>query len=248
MSCHAGIITVADGADRRGPSATSRSRSVLFDLAADGSSACRSSPAHFVIKSFPLLLLRFSDRAREKPNVDSLERFPAAPPSTGANPENRQRAALAVADHRAPSAPHEEHASSQSQSGPRSKTSSLENPLPSPRCPEVGSHEAPPDPQSDTFFASPASTFASTHPGPGESEQVNRVVVRGQGAVQHPTASNKQPASPSPPLPLPLPPPPPPPPSAHTAMEGQRSPSPHFSPQRLSDKPPVAANHEETNR
>lgn len=249
MSCHAGIITVADGGTGE----------ALLPRVAHPAAACyltelqlvvragRSSPARSVIKSFPLLLLRFSDRVREKPNVDSLERYPAAPPSTGANPESRQRAAPAVADHRAPSASHEEHGGSQSQPGPRGRTSAAEKPPPPPRCPEVDSHESPPGPRSEAFFASPGSAFASAHPGQGESEQVSRAVVRGdggQGAVQHPSASNRQPASPSsPPLP-----PPPPPPSSHTAMEGQRSPSPHFSPQRLSDKPPVATSHEESNR
>lgn len=251
MSCHAGIITVADGGTGEAllpRVAHAQSRSVLFDGAADGSSAGRSSPARFVIKSFPLLLLRFSDRVREKPNVDSLERDPAPPPSAGANPESRQRAAPAVADHRAQSASHEEHGSSQSQPGPRSKTSAAEKTPPPPRCPEVDSHESPPGPWTEAFFASPGSAFASAHPGQGESEQVGRAVARGdggQGAVQHPSASNRQPASPTPP-PRPLP--PPPPLSSHTAMEGQRSPSPHFSPQRLSDKPPIATNHEESNR
>lgn len=212
--------------------------------------ARRSEPEYFQTESKPAERLvtatRFSDRVREKPNVDSPERYPPAPPSTGANPESRQRAAPAVANHRAPSVSHEEQAGSQSQSqsGPRSKTSAPEKPPPPPSCPEVDSHESPSGRQSETFFASAGSAFASAHPG--QSEQVNRAAVRedgGQGAVQHPSASSRQPASLSPPLP----PPPPAPASSYTAMEGQRSPSPHFSPQRLSDEPPFAAKHEESN-
>ncbi|KAG7326429.1 hypothetical protein KOW79_009830 [Hemibagrus wyckioides] len=49
---------------------------------------------------------------------------------------------------------------------------------------------------------------------------------------------------------IPLPPPPPPPlePPAHLTppgMEGQRSPSPHFAPQRLTDKPPVSVSQQD---
>ncbi|XP_027002333.2 protein Shroom2 isoform X3 [Tachysurus fulvidraco] len=47
---------------------------------------------------------------------------------------------------------------------------------------------------------------------------------------------------------LPLPPPPPPEPPAHLtppSMEGQRSPSPHFAPQRLTDKPPVSVSQQD---
>lgn len=47
---------------------------------------------------------------------------------------------------------------------------------------------------------------------------------------------------------LPLPPPPLPEPPAHLtppSMEGQRSPSPHFAPQRLTDKPPVSVSKQD---
>ncbi|MCI4375566.1 hypothetical protein PGIGA_G00111030 [Pangasianodon gigas] len=51
------------------------------------------------------------------------------------------------------------------------------------------------------------------------------------------------------PLPSPPPPPPPPPePPAHLtppSMERQRSPSPHFAPQRLTDKPPVSVSQQD---
>ncbi|XP_053354412.1 protein Shroom2 isoform X1 [Clarias gariepinus] len=50
-------------------------------------------------------------------------------------------------------------------------------------------------------------------------------------------------------IPLSPPPPPPPPePPAHLtppSMEGQRSPSPHFAPQRLTDKPPVSVSQQD---
>lgn len=192
------------------------------------------------------MFLRFSDRAlgdckvREKPVV--FEHYPAPPPMTGANSESRQRAAPAAANHRPSSTSHEDHGHAEPQSGPRNKPSAPEKPPP-PRCPEVDSHESLAGSQSEAFThcsanISPNSAFVPTHPAKGESEQAKRAVVRGdrgQGAAQHPSTSNRQPAS-SPPA------------SSHTAMAGQRSPSPQFSPQRLADKPPVATDNEESNR
>lgn len=199
------------------------------------------------------MFLRFSDRGtgdckvREKPV--EFEHYSAPPPMTGANPESRQRAAPATVNHRPTSISHsltesDDHGHIEPPSGPRSKPSALEKPPP-PRCPEVDSHESFTSSQSEVFThcspnIDPNSAFVSTQSAKGESEQGKGLVDKGQGAVQHLSTSNPQPAS------SPLA-------SSHRAsglatMEGQRSPSPQFSPQRLSDKPPVTLEDEDSKR
>lgn len=168
---------------------------------------------------------------------------------TGANPENRDRPAPATFNHRPTSISHsvtesDDHRHTEPPSGPRSKPSGPEKPPP-PRCPEVDSHESSTGSQSEAFtHCSPNidldSTSVPTHSAKRESEQGKGLVDKGQGAGQHPPASNPQPASSS------LA-------SSHraagrAAMEEQRSPSPQFSPQRLSDKPPASLEDEDSNR
>ncbi|TKS74858.1 Protein Shroom2 [Collichthys lucidus] len=204
----------------------------------------------------------FSDRGpgdckvREKPVVE-FERYsaPTPPPITGANPDSsRHRAAAATVNHRptsvsrslteSPLPQPEDHGFAEPPPNPRRKTSALEKPPP-PRCPEVDSHETFTGSQSEIFThcspnADPNSAFVPTHSAKGDSEQGKGLVDKGQGAVHHLSTSNPQPAS-SPPAPTHRP-------SGLTTMEGQRSPSPQFSPQRLSDKPPVSLQDEATNR
>ncbi|KAE8294467.1 Protein Shroom2 Protein Apxl [Larimichthys crocea] len=204
----------------------------------------------------------FSDRGpgdckvREKPVVE-FERYsaPTPPPITGANPDSsRHRAAAATVNHRPTSASRsltesplpqpEDHGLAEPPPNPRRKTSALEKPPP-PRCPEVDSHETFTGSQSEIFThcspnADPNSAFVPTHSAKGDSEQGKGLVDKGQGAVHHLSTSNPQPAS-SPPASTHRP-------SGLATMEGQRSPSPQFSPQRLSDKPPVSLQDEATNR
>ncbi|XP_041861518.1 protein Shroom2 isoform X2 [Melanotaenia boesemani] len=203
---------------------------------------------------------RFSDSApgdckvQEKPA--EFENYPATPtpPMTGANPDCTQRAAPGTVNHRpksfsqsltepSPSQP-VDHNHAELPSGPRWKPSVLEKPPPT-TCWEVNSHESLTSSQREAFgqFSlkiEPNSAFYPTHSGKGDSEQGKGLVEKGQGAVHHLSVSNPQPPS-SPPAssyrPLGL-----------SSMEGQRSPSPQFSPQRLSDRPPVSLQDEESNR
>ncbi|XP_075937624.1 protein Shroom2 [Anarhichas minor] len=152
--------------------------------------------------------------------------YSAPPPPGGTNPDSRLRAG--PVSH-----------------GPTSASHSLsEVVLPPPECPEVDydSHESLAGSQSELL------TRCSPHPDPdpahsakGDSEQGKGLVDKGQGAAHHLSASNPRPAStpPTPPLR---------PPGLVSMMEEQRSPSPHFSPQRLSDKPPVSLQVEDSNR
>lgn len=201
------------------------------------------------------MFLRFSDRGpgdckvREKPVEFEHYSTPPPPPVTGANPDSRHRAAPAIVNHRPKSISHslaesEDHCHTEPPSGPRSKPSVLEKPPP-PRYPEVNSHKSFTGSQSEDFTycshnVDPNPAFLPTHSVEGDSEQGKGLVDKGQGAVQHLSTSNPQPAS-SPPA------------SSHrasglAAMAGHRSPSPQFSPQRLSDKPPVSLEDEDSNR
>lgn len=174
---------------------------------------------------------------------------PPPPPMTGTNPDCRHRAAPAISNHRSTSFSHsltesalphpEDH--SEPPSGPRRKPPALEKPPP-PKCPEVDSHESLTGSQSEIFThcspnADPNSAFVPTHSAKGDSEQGKGLVDKGQGAVHHLSTSNPQPAS-SPPASSHRP-------SRLATMEGQRSPSPQFSPHRLSDKPPVSLQDED---
>uniref|UniRef100_UPI0037E904D4 protein Shroom2 isoform X1 n=2 Tax=Semicossyphus pulcher TaxID=241346 RepID=UPI0037E904D4 len=192
----------------------------------------------------------FSDRGpgdckiREKPV--EFEHYPAPPPPpmTGANPDCRHRAAPAPVNHRPPSISHsltesEDH--TEPPSVPRKKPPALERPPSRPSYPEVKSHESSTGSQSEIFTHCPPNpAFAPTHSAKADSEQGKGLVDKGQGAVHHLSTSNPQPAS-SPPVSSHRPP-------APATMEGQRSPSPQFSPQRLSDKPPVSLQDEDANR
>ncbi|XP_067369750.1 protein Shroom2 isoform X2 [Channa argus] len=185
-------------------------------------------------------------KLREK--LAELEHYPTPPPPsmTGANPDCRPRAASATVNHRQTSASHaltdstflqpEDHIHSELSFGLRKKPSALEK-LPPPE--NVTSS------QSEIFAlcspnTNPNSAFVPTHSAKEDSEQGKELVDKGQGAVHHLSTSNPQPASS--PLASSYR------PSGQGSMEGQRSPSPHFSPQRLSDKPPVALQDEDSNR
>lgn len=192
---------------------------------------------------------RFPDRGssdckvREK-SVE-FERYPRLPPTpmTGANPDSKQRAAPATENHRPTSVSHspkepKDHSQAEPLSGPRRK--SLEKPPP-PRCPEINSHEPFTSSQSEAFsHCSPSvntnPAFVTSHTAEEESEQGKRLVDKGPEAVQHLSTSNPE-LEASPPAS-----------SGPASMEGRRSPSPQFSPQRLSDKPPVFVQDELSNR
>ncbi|XP_035503171.2 protein Shroom2 isoform X3 [Scophthalmus maximus] len=195
-------------------------------------------------------------KVREKP--EEFERYsaPPPPPMTGANPDCRHRAAAAATEnHRPTSVSHSvpepallqpaDHSHNPLPSGPRRKPPAPEKPPP-PRCPEVDSHEFFTSSQSEAFTrcspnADRSSAFVATlNPAKGDSEQSKGLVDKGQGAVHRLSASNPQPAS-SPPAPSCRP-------TALASMEGQRSPSPQFSPQRLSDRPPVSLQDDDSNR
>ncbi|XP_042273622.1 protein Shroom2 isoform X1 [Thunnus maccoyii] len=200
----------------------------------------------------------FSDRGpgdckvREKPVEFERYSAPPPPPMTGTNPDCRHRPAPATVNHRPTSISHslpesalpqpEDHSHTEPPSGPRRKPSVLEKPPP-PRCPD--SHESFASSQSEIFtHRSPNSdsntAFVPTHSPKGDSEHGKGLVDKGQGAVHQLSTSNPQPAS-SPPASSYRP-------SGLATMEGQRSPSPQFSPQRLSDKPPVSLQDEDSNR
>lgn len=193
--------------------------------------------------------LRFPDRGssdckvREK-SVE-FERYSRLPPTpmTGANPDSKQWAAPATENHRPTSVSHspkesKDHSQAEPLSGPRRK--SLEKPPP-PRCPEINSHEPFTSSQSEAFtHCSPSvntnPAFVTSHTAEEESEQGKRLVDKGPEAVQHLSTTNPELES----SPLAS--------SGPACMEGRRSPSPQFSPQRLSDKPPVFVQDELSNR
>lgn len=184
------------------------------------------------------------------------ERYPAPPPPpmTGANPDSRHRAAPTTANHRPSSISYslaesalpqpEELCHTEPPPGPSKKLFALEKPPP-PRFPKVDSHESLSGSQSMVFThcspnADPNSAFVPTHSAKGDSERVKGLEDKGQGAVHHLSTSNPQPDF-SPPASSHRP-------SELATMEGQRSPSPQFFPQRLSDKPPASLQDEHSNR
>ncbi|XP_034736645.1 protein Shroom2 isoform X2 [Etheostoma cragini] len=203
----------------------------------------------------------FSDRGpgdckvREKPvEFEHFSAPPTPPMHPGTNPDCRHRAAPTIVNHRPTSISHSLPESGLPQpeershtelplSGQRRKPSALEKPPP-PKCPEVDSHESFAGSQSEIFThcsptTDPNSAFVPTHSAKGDSEQGKGLVDKGQGALHHLSASNPQPAS-SPPASSFRP-------SGLATMEGKRAPSPQFSPQRLSDKPPVSLQDEDSN-
>ncbi|XP_034533492.1 protein Shroom2 isoform X2 [Notolabrus celidotus] len=193
---------------------------------------------------------RFSDRGpgdcRVREKSVEFEHFqaPPPPPMTGANPDSRHRAAPAPLNHRPSSISHNLTESAPAKyedpTEPRKKPPVLAPQRPS--YPEVKSHESSSGSQSEILtHCPPHAAFAPAHSAKANSEQGKGLVDKGQGAVhQHLSTSNPQPAS-SPPASSHRPPGP-------ATMEGQRSPSPQFSPQRLSDRPPLSLQDEDTNR
>ncbi|MEQ2202718.1 hypothetical protein XENOCAPTIV_013467 [Xenoophorus captivus] len=159
---------------------------------------------------------------------------------TGANPDCRQVSTSAATRNHKSMSPSSspiqpgELSHTEPPSGPGKKPSSSEHP-------EINSQISFTNSQSDVLTQC-SSNFEPnpTSSAKTDSEQGKVLVDKGQGAVHHPSTSNPQPAS-SPPAssygPLGL-----------FSMEGQRSPSPQFSPQRLSDKPPVSLHDDESNR
>ncbi|XP_054458219.1 protein Shroom2 [Anoplopoma fimbria] len=170
---------------------------------------------------------------------------PPPPPPPGANLDSRLRAGPAAVTHRPTSGSHslpestlpplEDRDHSEPPSGPRSW------PSPPPECPEVDSLESLSGSQSEILtHCSPQADPDPAHAAEGDSEQAKGLEDKGQGAAHHLSTSNPQPAS--------TPPSPPHRPPGPVSMEGQRSPSPQFSPQRLSDKPPVSLQDEDSDR
>ncbi|XP_029939261.1 protein Shroom2 isoform X2 [Salarias fasciatus] len=197
----------------------------------------------------------FSDRgpgdckAREKPGEFEYYPAPQHPPMTGANPDGRHRGSPATVSHKPTSTSHSLAESDDSSrpeppTGPRKKPSVLEKP-PRPRCPEAGNtHQLLAGSQSEALVhcsphADHGSSFGPAHSS-GDSQQGKGLVDKGQGAAHHPSRSNPQTAS-SPPASSHRP-------AALASMDGQRSPSPQFSPQRLSDKPPAFLQNEDSKR
>ncbi|XP_030583654.1 protein Shroom2 isoform X1 [Archocentrus centrarchus] len=186
---------------------------------------------------------RFSDSApgdckvRDKPAEFEHYSAPPPPPVTGAIPDCRHRAAPATLNHRPTSISlsltetallqPEDHSQSEP-SGSRRKLPALEKPLPPPRCPEVDSYESTGSQSEALTLSEPSSALDPTHTTKGDSEQ-----GKGQGAGHHyqasPSASSYRP-------------------SGLASMDGHRSPSPQFSPQKLSDRPPVSFQDEDSNR
>ncbi|KAM3620430.1 uncharacterized protein V6R79_023386 [Siganus canaliculatus] len=226
--------------------------------------ARRSEPQYSQVESKPAeppaAATGFSDggsnNCKVRENPVEFEHYPAPPPPpiTGASPDSRQRAAPATVNHRPSSVSHglpesalpqpDDHGNADPSSAPRRKTSAQEK-TPPPRCPESNSHESFTGSQSQVFTlgspsADPNSAFESSHSAKGDSVQGRGLEDKGQGAVHHLSTSNPQPVS-SPLTSSHGP-------SGQAAMERQRSPSPQFSPQRLSDKPPVSLQDEDSDR
>ena len=179
---------------------------------------------------------------REKPAQFENYSAPLAPPMTGANPDctvNHRPTSISRSLTEPASPQLDDHSHTEPPSGLRKKPSALEKPPPT-RCLENDSYESFPSPQSEVFThcsfnVEPSPAFFHTHSVKGDSEQ-----GKGQGAVHHLSKSNPRPAS-SPPASSYKP-------SELSGMEGKRSLSPQFSPQRLSDKPPVSFQDEDLNR
>ncbi|KAM4738993.1 protein Shroom2 isoform 2-T3 [Anableps anableps] len=204
-------------------------------------SKTKSEPAQTLVTD-----IRFSSsspgdcKVGDKPA--EIENYSAPPPPlmTGANPDCRQRStAAATKNHKSkPIFP------SPTEPGERSH---IEPPSGPGRKPSPTKHQEInfTSSQSDILIQcssnfEPNLTFYPTTSAKTDSEQGKGRVDKGQGAVHHPSTSNPQPAS-SPPASSYRP-------SGLFSMEGLRSPSPQFSPQRLSDKPPVSLHEEESNR
>ncbi|XP_056132426.1 protein Shroom2 [Lampris incognitus] len=203
-------------------------------------------------------------RVREKPVEPEHYLAPPLLPVTGPNPECRHRAVPAPVYHRPTSSSHsptdstllhpEEHCHIEPRSDPRRKPPELEKPSP-PKLDNSRRPEITPTPDNSHESFTRSQSEVSTHYSPNRdldpapvpayspkknSEPSKGPVDRGQGAVRQAVTSSSEPASPSlassyrPPVPV--------------TMEEQRPPSPQFSPQKLSDKPPVSLQDEDSNR
>uniref|UniRef100_A0A3P9L6V8 Shroom family member 2 n=1 Tax=Oryzias latipes TaxID=8090 RepID=A0A3P9L6V8_ORYLA len=191
----------------------------------------------------------FSGDGEENPAEFKNDSPPLAPPMTGANLDSRQGAAPAALSHRPTSFSHSATESGPSQSDEHSHTAgrkpSAPETLPPAASPEPASCESLTGSLSEVSFcrsptAQPSSSLHPSHAVRGDSEQGRGLVDKGQGAAHHPSKPSPPPAS-SPPA------------SSYrssglSGMERRRTPSPQFSPQRLSDKPPVPFPQEDSDR
>ncbi|XP_041647155.1 protein Shroom2 isoform X2 [Cheilinus undulatus] len=190
----------------------------------------------------------FSDRGpgdckiREKSAEFELYPAPPPPPMTGANPDCRHRAAPAPVNLRPLSITHSltESAHPQHRDPTELPSGPWKKPPSRPSYQEVKSHESLSGSQSEIFTHCPPNAAPNPASAPANSAKLDS--EQGKGLVDkghHLSTSSPQAAFPPPASSC----------RAVTAtMEGQRSPSPQFSPQRLSDKPPVSLQHEDVNR
>ncbi|XP_046892673.1 protein Shroom2 isoform X2 [Hypomesus transpacificus] len=186
-------------------------------------------------------------RAPERPA--DPDRFPE-PPVTAPSPEHRLSAAPGPGCHRpADSALPGSEPSGEPPAGPRRRAPAPLRPPPPrldrPRCPEsaplLGKSQEALTACSPSRELNPAPVAAAPSPR-SLSEQSRGLPENKRGGDNSVAPSNPQPA-------------PPPPPSlsgpsgqAKPSMDGQRSPSPQFAPQRLTDKPPVSLQDENSTR
>lgn len=197
------------------------------------------------------MFLRFSNsspgdfKVGNKPAEIENYSAPPLPLMTGANPNSRQRStAAATKNHKSVSvspSPTErgEQSHIESPSGPGKKPSPTRRQEVDSQKSFTSSQRDVPTQCSSNFEPNPA--FYPTSSAKTDSDQGKGFADKGQGAVHHPSTSNPPPVSFSPTASSCGP-------SGLFSMEGQRSPSPQFSPQRLSDKPPVSLHEEESNR
>ncbi|XP_014880605.1 protein Shroom2 isoform X1 [Poecilia latipinna] len=157
----------------------------------------------------------------EKPAEIGNDSAPPLALMTGANPDCRQKStAAATKNHKSVSPSPTESSHTQEIHFTDSQSDDI-------------LAQCPSDFEPNLAFCPNSSAKTDSEPGKG-------LVDKEQEAVHHPSTSNPQPAS-SPPASSHRP-------SGLFSMEGQRSPSPQFSPQRLSDKPPVSLHDDESHR
>ncbi|XP_038131737.1 protein Shroom2 isoform X3 [Cyprinodon tularosa] len=173
-------------------------------------------------------------REREKPA--EIENYAAPPPPlmTGANPDCRRRStAAATRNHKSVSV-----SPCPTEPGEHSPT---QPPAAAPvKQQEIDSQISFTGSQSDVLNQCPSNFEPNPTFHPTSSAKTDCEQGKGQEAEHHPSTSNPQPVSSAQASSYR--------PSGLFGMEGQRSPSPHFSPQRLSDKPPVSLHADESNR
>ncbi|XP_034036473.1 protein Shroom2 isoform X1 [Thalassophryne amazonica] len=159
-------------------------------------------------------------KLKEKPAEFDRYTAKTPPPATGPNLDCRDTAAANMDS--VPPQP-EDHA--EPLPGRRKKPSAQEKSPPVRSSGISNSHTCFTSSQSEVVTSShPDSTHIPTHSPTGDSEQGKELVDKGQEAVASYRAS------------------------VRATMAGQRSPSPQFSPQRLSDKPPIAFPDENSSR